>query len=126
VWHARTIELTRTGTLVVEDSIRGEGVHHYALRFHLAPNSSAHVQANVVEITYSDDVSLAIELAGGPGRLELEEGWSSPTWYTKLPSPIIKLAWRGSPPYQVRTIIRVNQSSVRARPRPGMEVRLLA
>lgn len=109
VWHARTLELQDECTLVITDEIRGHGLHDYTLRFHLAPCGDVSAQKNRAHACFGDGVELEFEIPDAPNPLQVQEGWTSRTWYEKCAAPVIALQWRGEAPQQIRTVIHVQR-----------------
>lgn len=115
IWHSRTLALPNEHTLHITDEIRGTGVHDYALHFHLAPESCVDIQGDKARIQFKDGVVLSLEIPGAPALLNAQDGWVSPTWYTKISAPIIELRWRGEPPFVIRSSIQVEMETANLR-----------
>ncbi len=109
ITHTRKIQLCDAHTILIRDEIRGRGGHAYVSRFHLAPNAHANVLDKKMRVVFEDGAVMEIEFQGVEGLLEIEQGWYSPTWYTKFPIEVIELKWRGAPPFEIETTIRIYQ-----------------
>lgn len=107
IMHTRKIRLQEENGFLIHDEIRGRGTHDYVLRYHLAPNAQATVLENAVTAQFDDQVQMEIEIAGVSGTIEIADGWVSPTWYTKYEAPIVEWKWRGEPPFEIETRIRL-------------------
>lgn len=105
ITHARKIQLRDANTILIRDEIRGRGEHAYVSRFHLAPNARANVLDKKARVVFEDDVLMEIDFENVEGLLEIQQGWYSPTWYTKFPIAVVELKWRGEPPFEIETTI---------------------
>lgn len=110
ITHARKLQLCDANTLVIHDEIRGRGTHAYALRFHLAPGARATIAERTARIRFEDDAVIEMKISDRNVTMQVGDGWYSPTWYTKVPVPVVELKWRGEPPYELETIIRLSQT----------------
>jgi hypothetical protein len=81
---AHTREVLRMGStgIVVRDVVRAAGPHRLAIRWHLAPGleprTSSLPGGNAVDVFDADGEPVArLAILGSPGRLRIEDGWSS-------------------------------------------------
>lgn len=107
ITHTRKIQLRAENTILLRDEIRGRGEHEYVSRFHLAPNARAGILNHKARVVFQDGAVMEIEFDGVKASLDTEQGWYSPMWYTKLPIEVIRLRWRGAPPFEIETTLSI-------------------
>lgn len=120
ITHTRKIRLQDENVILIQDEIRGRGTHDYALRFHLAPDAIATTDhrrrasdsGSSATIQFGDGVKMIIEMSGAAGTIEIVDGWTSPTWYTKIAAPVVEWKWRGDAPFRVETRIRFEDNGM--------------
>jgi len=108
VIHRRRVCLCGPDQVVVEDTFGGAAEHHVVLRFHLAPCEVRLAGASGGLATYPGGVMMELQVTSTkPGRLTVEDGWSSNTWYVKQRSPVVTYSLSGRLPITVFTRMRI-------------------
>lgn len=108
VTHTRTLELVNENELRIKDRLTGIGEHHFDLCFHLAPGARIEIGSQSANVFFDDDVRLEFRFDGVPSfEIAASEGWSSPTWYTKLPAPVLHYRGRSAVPLTIETTIEI-------------------
>jgi len=91
--HRRRLLFVGGAYWIVEDRLRGEHAHSFALRYHLAPAAQGRVVL-LPDASRGRYRILSPRLAmwlEGPGRLGLEDGWFAPAYGLKVPAPVVAL-----------------------------------
>lgn len=114
VTHRRRVELRQGGTIALQDVFvrpahqddRQATPHTVALHFHLAGGTVTVESATAATIRLDDGPSIRFEVESPePGRLDLEEGWTSRTWYQKVETPCLVYRVTGDLPLRMTTRI---------------------
>jgi len=107
ITHTRALTLVNENELQIEDRLTGVGAHHVDACFHLAPGARVETGAQSADVFF-DDVQLHFQFEGAPSfEVIASDGWYSPTWYTKLPAPVLHYRGRGTVPLTIKTTIRI-------------------
>ncbi|HWL65442.1 MAG TPA: alginate lyase family protein, partial [Actinomycetota bacterium] len=94
--HTRRILFVGDEYWIVEDQLSAERKHLYDLRWHLTPEAMGATEAQQVNgnsVVRAPGVTLVF-----PGRasVDLEPGWVSPRYGTRLPAPVVSASLRGT------------------------------
>lgn len=85
--HTRTILFVRREYWVVVDQLAAPTPHEYQLRWHLSPETSAHVALDpIAGVVRADGVTLTIAPSR---RVAVEPGWCAPRYGIKTPAAIV-------------------------------------
>lgn len=107
VTHTRTLVLVNENGLRITDQLDGAGEHDIEVGFHLAPGARVEVGEKSAQVFF-DDVRLHFQFDGAPCfTVTTSDGWYSPTWYTKLPAPVLHYRGRCAVPLTIKTTIRI-------------------
>jgi hypothetical protein len=94
--HTRAVALVGGHHWVVQDRLRGERVHRYQARWHLAPGA---VDDVVVRSAGDDHVvdapGVRLTVPARCGRVDVEEGWISPVYGVKHAAPVVVVTTTG-------------------------------
>jgi uncharacterized heparinase superfamily protein len=96
VTHRRRVAWLGEGHWEVSDTILGGG-HALRASLQLAPGAAVAREGEVGwTARWEDGTSLAVEAGPLPAgaRLEVEEGWHSPSWNLRVPAPRLVVRWR--------------------------------
>lgn len=88
--HTRTLAFIDDDYWIVHDRVQAPTTHTYEARWHLPATASGHVQIEVgtgQTTVWTPQCTLVVP--AGCGTVELEPGWVSPTYGTKLPAPVV-------------------------------------
>jgi hypothetical protein len=110
VSHRRTLVLHNPRKLTLQDEIEGRGDHDLDLTFHLAPCRGVSVERGAFVASYDEGLTMRLSFeAPLSAERVVDEGWYSPTWYTREPTPVLHLRWRGKAPSRIATTITITQ-----------------
>jgi uncharacterized heparinase superfamily protein len=109
VIHRRHLRLFDAKHLTIVDYFSGAGHHHLALQFHLAPCEASLIGPDGAIAIYPGGTRLQLHCASSPpGRMQLEEGWVSRTWYQKETSPTLMYVLATKFPITITTTITIS------------------
>lgn len=108
VTHTRTLELVNENEVRIQDRLTGSGEHHFDLGFHLAPGARIEISSQSANVFFDDNVQLEFRFDGVSSfEIATSDGWYSPTWYTKLPAPMLHYRGRCAVPLTIETTIAI-------------------
>lgn len=106
VTHRREVVMGSADVWVVRDRVEGTGEHEAVLHWLCGPFPWRREGEAVVLETPRGDFAVAVFAADGrPLPIEVEEGWLSRTYSTRLPVPSLKVRQKGPLPLELVTRI---------------------
>jgi uncharacterized heparinase superfamily protein len=100
--HTRRIELRRDDTLVVTDTVRSSGEHDAQWTFPLAP-CQVTIDTNRALARFDSGTELEVTAAGVD--FEVTDGWYSPSYGRRAPTPFLRARRRTRPGEDVAEIV---------------------
>ena len=117
--HTRRILFVGDEYWIVEDQLSAEREHLYDLRWHLTPEAMGATEAQKVNgnsVVRAPGVTLVFP---GSASVDLEPGWVSPRYGTRLPAPVVSASLRGTHARFVTLIVPMRSG----RPEPSARFR---
>ncbi|MDQ4038801.1 MAG: heparinase II/III family protein [Actinomycetota bacterium] len=104
--HTRTLAFVDDDYWIAHDRLRAPTAHTYEARWHLPPSAHGrvHVQVGSLQTTvHTPECTLVVPSAFG--RVDLQPGWVSPTYGTKLPAPVVVVRAAGRCDMDLLTVL---------------------
>ena len=111
VTHTRSVvTLRKQSAFIVSDRFAAGARHHYAVRYHFAPNCEANARDNRIEARMPNGESLVINFfAKGAGlsglKVSVEGGWVSSCYGQRAEAPIAVFEISGDGAVEITTVI---------------------